>query len=120
MFVVCGVGGVPPFFFFSRQPENSKSAHLRVWRFKHHQNSTKGLAREGRKKENCGGRGKEEAEILGPPTLRGPTVRGCTFRRHVGKQVTVEQVDIVTGPNRKVGPEQVWLKQVWPKQVNLA
>ena len=39
------------------------------WRFKHHQNSTKGPPREGEKNENCGGRGKKSAKF-GAPTLR--------------------------------------------------
>ena len=47
-------------------------------RFKHHQNSTKGPPRERRKKENCGGRGKE-SEMLGPPPFGAPTLRGPPF-----------------------------------------
>ena len=50
------------------------------------QNSTRRPPREGRKKENCGGRvkkerngsglGKKKARNFGPPTLRGPTLLG--------------------------------------------
>ena len=67
------------FFFPTRQPENSKRAHLRAPAFtKHHQNSTKRPPREGRKKNNCGGRVKK-SEIFEPPTLRGPTLRRPHF-----------------------------------------
>ena len=40
-------------------------------RFIHHQNSTRRPRREGRKKENCGGKGKK-SEILGPPPFGAP------------------------------------------------
>ena len=54
---------------------------------KHHQNSTKGPPREGRKKENCGWTRKKRnfvAPTLWVPTLRGPTYWGlhfCTSRK---------------------------------------
>ena len=41
----------------AREP---KRAHLNAPAFKHHQNSTRRPPREGRKKENCGGRGTKE------------------------------------------------------------
>ena len=51
---------------FTRQPENSKRAHLRLQ--KHHQNSTRRHP-EYKKSENGGGRGKKERNF-GPPKLR--------------------------------------------------
>ena len=53
------------------QPKNSKRAYLRVPALKHNQNSTRRLPREGRKKENGGGRGKK-ARNFGPPTFGAP------------------------------------------------
>ena len=44
------------------------------WRFKHHQNSTRRPPREGRKKENCGGRGEKSAKFLGLPPFGLPTL----------------------------------------------
>ena len=43
---------------------------------KHHQNSTIGPPREGRKNENCGGRGKKSAKFWAPPTLQAPRPSG--------------------------------------------
>ena len=66
MALTISFGTSPP--GFTRQPENSKRAHFRPPALQtHHQNSTKGHPREGRKKENCGGRGKKSAIFLGPP-----------------------------------------------------
>ena len=61
---------------FTRQPENSKRAHSRACRFKHHQNSTKRRPRERRKKENCGGKGKKARNFGLPPFGAGTTLRG--------------------------------------------
>ena len=59
----------------TRQPENSKRAHLSAPALqKHHQNSTRRLLRERRKNEISGGREKKKREI--PPTLRAPTFSG--------------------------------------------
>ena len=52
----------------AREP---KRAHLNAPAFKHHQNSTRRPLREGRKKENCGGR-RKKSEILGGPGEGGP------------------------------------------------
>ena len=46
----------------------------------HHQNSTRRPPRQGRKNENCGGRGKKKARNFGPSTLLGPTLRDSTLR----------------------------------------
>ena len=45
-------------------------------RFKHHQNSTKGPPKRGRKEEHCGGRG-EKTRNFGLPTLLGPILQGA-------------------------------------------
>ena len=59
----------------TRQPENSKRAHFKLRRFKHHQNSREDTQRETKKRENGGGRGKTSAKFWAP-TLPGPTLRG--------------------------------------------
>ena len=108
----------------SHDSTRTPNVHISMQRrFKHHQNSTKGNPREG-KKENCGRRGKKARNFgphhpsgphfsrfkpppfgaplfLGLGTLRGLTVRGPTLRRHVGLK-------------------RQWPKQVRPEQVNLA
>ena len=55
--------------------DNPRTPNVHIsgpWRFKHHQNSTKGPQKERRKKETCGGRGKKKREILGPPPFGAP------------------------------------------------
>ena len=52
----------------------------RPGRFKHHQNSTRGLPRERRKNEICGGRGKKKREMLGPPPFGDPFLGASTLR----------------------------------------
>ena len=92
-----------PKWGFTRQPENSKRAHLRVPAFNHTTKIPRNDPQERkRKNENCGGRGKKKRENLGlppfgaptfgaplflslglhPSTLHpsGPTVRGTTLR----------------------------------------
>ena len=96
-------GGV----FEGRDPpmcENSKRAHLSARRFKHHQNSTRRPPERKEKNEFCGGTGKKKREILGPhpsgphpsgphffwvgpPPLRGPTLRGPDWPSHVQHSV---------------------------------
>ena len=58
---------------FTRQPENSKRAHLMA-PVKHHQKTTR-RPWENKKSENGAGEGKK-AHNFGPPTLRGPHLRG--------------------------------------------
>ena len=68
---------------FTQQPENSKRAHWRPRRFKHHQNSTRRPTREGKKLKTVAGEGKKSAKFwastVRAPTLRGPTLRGPTL-----------------------------------------
>ena len=59
----------------TRQPKNSKRAHFRTRRFKHHQNSTQGPQEKERRKKNCGGGGNKCAKFWAP-TLRGSTLSG--------------------------------------------
>ena len=57
----------------------SKRAHLRVPALqKHHQNSTRRPPEKERKNENGCGKGKNKRNF-GPPTLRGPALRGPPF-----------------------------------------
>ena len=63
---------------FTRQPENSKRAHFRGRRFKHHQNFTKRLQDREEKKKIVAGEGKKSEILASPPrtpTLRAPTLR---------------------------------------------
>ena len=60
---------------FTRQPENSKRAHFRPLRFKHHQNSTRRHPERHKKSEMVAGEGKK-SEILGGPAEGGPGVWG--------------------------------------------
>ena len=81
------------FFLFTRQPENSKRAHLIPLALqtppKFHEEDQK---RRKKRKKIGAGEGKKKREILGPPTLRGPTLlaptsswfgRGLTVRAKV-------------------------------------
>ena len=70
---------------FTRQPENSKRAHLRVPALqKHHQISTRRPPEREKKSENGAGEGKKSAKFWAPrlraPTLRAPTLRCPTLR----------------------------------------
>ena len=60
----------------TRQPENSKRAHFRHLRFKTPPKFHEKTPRETQKQRNGGGKGKKKRQILGPPTLRGPTLLG--------------------------------------------
>ena len=112
-----------------RQPENSKQAHLRVPALrKHHQKSTRRPPREGRKNENCGGRGKKSAKFRAPtlraPTLRGLTLRGPTFFC-VWAPTLVAPLSMAPPwhtPDPKLDwPKLVksgWPKRDWPKSVS--
>ena len=57
---------------FTRQPENSKRAHLSAPAFQTPPKFHEKTPRERRKKENCGGRGEKTREMLALPTLRPP------------------------------------------------
>ena len=81
---------------FGRRDDSPRAQNVHISgprRFKHHQNSTKGPPREGRKKVHCGGRGKKNPEIFGFPPFgaprgshpdRPPKPTSKTLRRHVG------------------------------------
>ena len=69
---------------FTRQPRTPNVHISGPWRFKHHQNSTKGPPERDKHSENGGGRRKKKCEF-GPshplrPTLRGPTLQSPTLR----------------------------------------
>ena len=57
---------------FTQQPENSKRAHLRPWRFKTPPKFHEKTPRETQKERNGGGRGKKKREILGLPPFGAP------------------------------------------------
>ena len=63
---------------FTRQPENSKRAHLRVPAFQTPPKFHEKTPRE-KKSENGSGRGEKKPKILGLPRLRPPTLRGPTL-----------------------------------------
>ena len=60
----------------TRQPENSKRAHLRAPALQTPPKFHERTPSERKKKENCGGRREKKARNFGPPTLLGPTFSG--------------------------------------------
>ena len=91
--------------------ENSKRAHFRARRFKHHQNSTKRpLPRE--KKENCGGRGKKSATFWAPPTRPGSPPIGALHPSGPLLGPTL------CGP--KIQHPKIGRSRNWPKSITLA
>ena len=118
----------------SHDSPRNPTVHILVpRRSKHHQNSTRRPPREGRQKENCGGRGKQKREILGLPPF-GPHLRGLQpsgpafawaspLRIHSPFRGP-DPASIVVLANlglAKVGVGQCqswcWPKMVWPKMV---
>ena len=112
---------------FTRQPQNSKRAHLSARRFKHHQKSTKDPKRK-KNEKTVAGEGKSEK--FWAPTLRGPTLRGPhfiwvwlpTLGRATTPKILAKKID---WPKNWIGqldwPKLVksrWPKQDWPKSVS--
>ena len=95
----------PPGPGFTRQPEKSKRAYLRVPALQ----TPKG----GRKKENCGGR----VKIFGPPTLRGPTLGGRAQKVPHAPPLVEEwlgqktKTPVLAKLVKKRGPKSVWRKR---------
>ena len=96
---------------FTRQPENSKRAHLRSPRFKHHQNSTRRPRRERKKTKMGAGDEKKKREILGsPPFGAHPSGRpgGC-WRELAPDESRGERVE---GSKGRVGASNLgWLRR---------
>ena len=66
---------------FTRQPENSKRAHLSAPALPNTTKIPRGNPQREEKRTNFeAGKGKKKREILGPPTLLGPTLLGSTLR----------------------------------------
>ena len=80
---ICEVFSMIRLWGFTRQPENSKRAHLSAPALQTTTKFLKKSPRETQKKErNCGGRGKKKNEILGCPTEEGPAEE---IRQKVGQ-----------------------------------
>ena len=105
----------------TRQPENSKRAHFRAPALQTPPKFHKLTPRETQKERNVVGKGKEKREIVGPATLRCPTLRCptcCWFGPPTLRTPTLRCPTLRCwfGQNRlnKVG--QSWN---WPKLANL-
>ena len=95
---------------FTRQPENSKRAHFRAPRFKHHQNSTKGPPE---RVERTNYEGEKKREILGPtPLLHEP----CLPTTEDGRREEVEQISrrFFQVEKRPHWPTSNWLESSAP------
>ena len=98
---------------FTRQPENSKRAHLRVPALQTPPKFHEKTPREREKKSEDGGkRVKKKREILGPrlraPTLRAPTLRFPTLRAHIPPGSTLRPSSVRGG-----GPPGLHFFWVW-------
>ena len=123
----------------TRQPENTKRAHLRVPAFtKHHQNSTRRHPEREEKNEFCGGRGKKRAKFWvvqgkggpGEGRSRGRAVQGKggpnqtlkhttqhNTTQHNTTQHNTTQHNTHTTNQTRFGQSRFWPKSVWPKSV---
>ena len=91
---------------FTQQPENSKSAHLRPWRFKTPPKFHEKTPRETQKRAKRRQEGEEKARNFGPPTFGAPPFRGPTLSDPTSGQVWPKSVTFF------------WPKSVWPKSVS--
>ena len=102
----------------TRQPENSKRAHLSAPALQTPPKFHERTPRERKKKENCGGRREKKARNFGPPTLRGSTLRGSTLRGpHTSSQnsTTSKNWPKSNWPKSKLAEVEIDRSRNWPK-----